>query len=103
MNEALNKTPVLSIRDLSVALPKGGDRAHAVRGLSLDVMPGEIVCLGGECGWGKSVSASPVLRTSTLPTGGGRHQREGADGQAARQSRLRGRPERRAGTRGGGT
>ena len=32
-----SKTPVLSIRDLSVALPKGGDRAYAVHGLSLHV------------------------------------------------------------------
>src|SRR3546814_9056486 len=89
MNEALNKTPVLSIRDLSVALPKGGDRAHAVRGLSLDVMPGEIVCLVGESGSGKSVTASTVMRLSPLPIGGGSILLEGEDVLAAGKARLR--------------
>jgi peptide/nickel transport system ATP-binding protein len=83
------KTPVLHIRDLTVALPKGGDRPYAVRGLSLDVMPGEIVCLVGESGSGKSVTASTVMRLNPLPIGGGAITLEGEDVLAAGKKRLR--------------
>jgi len=89
MTTSVAKTPVLSIRDLTIALPKDGDRAHAVRGLSLDVMPGEIVCLVGESGSGKSVTASTVMRLSPLPVGGGQILLEGEDVLAAGRSRLR--------------
>ena len=34
---------ILSIQGLSVALPTGGDRAHAVQGVSLEVPRGAIV------------------------------------------------------------
>jgi ABC-type multidrug transport system fused ATPase/permease subunit len=44
-------------RGLSIALPKGGDRATAVRNVSFSVGRGEIVCLVGESGSGKSVIA----------------------------------------------
>ena len=40
-----SKQPVLEVRNLSVALPKGGDRVHAVEKVSFTVNPGEIVCL----------------------------------------------------------
>ena len=53
--------PVLSIRGLTVPLPRGADRANAIEGLSLDVAPGEIVCVVGESGSGKSVTASAVM------------------------------------------
>ncbi|MGE5641195.1 MAG: ABC transporter ATP-binding protein, partial [Clostridia bacterium] len=46
---------VLSIRDLSVALPSGGDRPQAVSKISFDVEKQEILCLVGESGSGKSV------------------------------------------------
>jgi peptide/nickel transport system ATP-binding protein len=81
--------PVLSIRKLSVALPKGGDRAYAVQDVSFDVMPGEIVCLVGESGSGKSVTASTVMRLSPLPVGGGQILLEGEDVLAASKARLR--------------
>ncbi|WP_341703777.1 ABC transporter ATP-binding protein [Ferrovibrio sp.] len=83
------KTPVLSIRDLSVALPKGGDRPYAVQNLSLDVMPGEIVCLVGESGSGKSVTASTVMRLNTLPVSAAQVLLEGEDVLAAGKARLR--------------
>lgn len=54
--------PVLDIKDLSVALPKGSDRPYALEGLSLTVAPGEIVCLVGESGSGKSLTAGAVMR-----------------------------------------
>jgi peptide/nickel transport system ATP-binding protein len=52
---------VLDLRNLSVTLPSGGDRAHAVENVSLSVARGEIVCLLGESGSGKSVIAQTVM------------------------------------------
>ena len=54
-------TVLLSINDLSVAMPKGGDRALALDGVSLTVSSGEIVCLVGESGSGKSMTAKAIL------------------------------------------
>lgn len=59
--------PVLSVKDLSIALPKGADRPHAVSNISFDVQPGKIVCLLGESGSGKSVIANTVM--GLLPSG----------------------------------
>jgi len=53
--------PVLSVRGLSVRLPKGGDRDYAIEDVSFDVLPGEIVCIVGESGSGKSVTAQAVM------------------------------------------
>ena len=39
--------PVLSVRDLSVALPAGHDRTYAVEDLSFDLMPAEILVPAG--------------------------------------------------------
>ncbi len=49
--------PVLSVSDLTIALPEDGDRANAVTSVSFDVKPGEVLCLVGESGSGKSVIA----------------------------------------------
>ncbi|WP_460273727.1 ABC transporter ATP-binding protein [Celeribacter sp. ULVN23_4] len=54
-------TPVLSVRDLSVALPGKHDRPYAVQNISFDLMPGEILCIIGESGSGKSVTANTVM------------------------------------------
>ena len=53
---------LLSIRDLSVALPPGGDREFAVKHVSLEVPAGQTVCVVGESGSGKSVMANAVMR-----------------------------------------
>ncbi|THF67224.1 ABC transporter ATP-binding protein [Pseudothauera nasutitermitis] len=52
---------VLSIQDLSVALPPGADRSHALRHLNLDLRANEILCVVGESGSGKSMSAGAIL------------------------------------------
>ena len=52
---------VLEVRDLGVALPAGADRAHAVRNITFSVASGEIVCLLGESGSGKSIIAQTVM------------------------------------------
>ncbi len=86
------KRPVLSIRDLTVALPLDAERAHAVEGVSFDVQAGEIVCLVGESGSGKSVTAQAVL--GLLPPGqlrvtGGAIELKGEDLRSAPAARLR--------------
>ncbi len=53
--------PVLAVEGLSVRLPGGADRPFAVEDLSLEVRPGEIVCVVGESGSGKSVTAQAVM------------------------------------------
>lgn len=65
--------PVLRVCDLTIALPPGADRAHAVQNVSFEVLAGKILCLVGESGSGKSVIASAVmglLAQSLKPVGG---------------------------------
>src|SRR4051812_26368027 len=83
--------PVLEVRNLSVALPRGGDRAHAVSNVSFTVNPGEIVCLVGESGSGKSVIAFTVmgLLAKALKPTGGEILLEGENILAASETRLR--------------
>ena len=57
---------ILSVRHLSVALPIGGDRAHAVKDISFELNPNEILCIVGESGSGKSISANAIM--GLLPT-----------------------------------
>ena len=88
--------PVLSIENLSVRLPQGGDRPHAVRGMELRLDPGEIVCLLGESGSGKSVIAHAVMgllpAALTIESGAVRVLGEDVAAMDARRlSRLRGR------------
>ncbi|WP_441617242.1 MULTISPECIES: ABC transporter ATP-binding protein [unclassified Cupriavidus] len=56
-----NTAPLLSVRDLTIALPAGGDRAHAVKDVSYDLHAGEILCIVGESGSGKSMSANAIM------------------------------------------
>ena len=63
MTEASSRAgeTILSINDISIALPKGADREHAVRNVSLEVKRGEILCIVGESGSGKSVLTSAIM------------------------------------------
>ncbi|PZU21724.1 MAG: microcin ABC transporter ATP-binding protein [Shinella sp.] len=62
------KTPLLSVKNLSVAFHQGGKTSLAVDGVSFDIMPGEVVALVGESGSGKSVSANSILRLLPYPS-----------------------------------
>jgi peptide/nickel transport system ATP-binding protein len=52
----------LSIERLSVRLPAGADRSHALSDVSLSVAADEILCIVGESGSGKSMMANAVMR-----------------------------------------
>ncbi len=58
---------LLQVRDLNVTLPDQGQRLHAVRGIDLDVAAGETLCLVGESGCGKSMTALALMQL--LPRG----------------------------------
>ena len=53
--------PLLSVSGLTVALPPGGDRPHAVEDVGFDLARGEILCIVGESGSGKSISAAAIM------------------------------------------
>ncbi|MGE5094449.1 MAG: ABC transporter ATP-binding protein [Betaproteobacteria bacterium] len=52
---------VLEIRNLTVDLPEGADRRHAVAAVNLELHRNEILCLVGESGSGKSVTSRAVM------------------------------------------
>jgi len=83
--------PVLEVRNLSIALPAGGDRARAVEGVSFCVAPHEILCLVGESGSGKSVIAHAAmgLLPKTLKAVSGEILLQGENILGVSEARLR--------------
>ncbi|ALJ38188.1 ABC transporter ATP-binding protein [Azospirillum brasilense] len=74
----MTETPLLDVRNLTIDLPRGADRPHAVQDLTFTLEPGEILCVVGESGSGKSMTAHAVLgllpKAVTVSAGEIRHQ-----------------------------
>jgi len=80
-------TPLLQIRDLTVTFDAG--LVRVVDGISLEVMPGEVVGLVGESGSGKSVTLRALLRLLHAATIGGSVLWKGRDVLAMPDAELR--------------
>ncbi|GAA4227020.1 peptide/nickel transport system ATP-binding protein [Streptosporangium album] len=63
-----SRTPLLAIRDLSVAFRTGKQDVTVVKNVSMEIMPGQTVAVVGESGSGKSTTAAAVNRL--LPDNG---------------------------------
>lgn len=61
LESALVDEAVLTVRGLTVDLPKGMERVHAVEDISFDLQRGQILCIIGESGSGKSVTANTIM------------------------------------------
>ena len=61
--------PVVSLRNLSLSYGHGKDAREVVHGVSLDVLPGEVLGLVGESGCGKSTIAKCVAGFLKLSAG----------------------------------
>jgi peptide/nickel transport system ATP-binding protein len=82
---------ILALEGLSVRLPPGADRPHALSNVSLSIAANEILCVVGESGSGKSMMASTIMQL--LPNGvsidGGRVMFEGRDLAKATATEMR--------------
>ena len=57
----MSAEPILQVRGLDVTFETNDGPVHAVRGIDLDVMPGETVAIVGESGSGKSQTTMAVM------------------------------------------
>jgi peptide/nickel transport system ATP-binding protein len=82
---------VLSLENLSVRLPEGADRPHALSDVSLSIAANEILCVVGESGSGKSMMANAIMRLlpNEVRIESGRMLFEGRDLCAADTAEMR--------------
>jgi peptide/nickel transport system ATP-binding protein len=62
-------TPLLRVENLKVYFQSAGERARAVDGISFEIRQKETVCIVGESGCGKTVSALSILGLIPSPPG----------------------------------
>ena len=65
----MESEPLLKIEDLHTVFNTDGGIVRAVDGIDLSIKPGETLCLVGESGCGKSVTALSVMRLIQEPPG----------------------------------
>jgi peptide/nickel transport system ATP-binding protein len=82
---------ILTLEKLSVRLPAGADRPHALSDVSLSIAANEILCVVGESGSGKSIMANAIMRLlpNEVSIDGGRAMFEGRDLAAATTAEMR--------------
>ncbi|MCL2895610.1 ABC transporter ATP-binding protein [Brenneria tiliae] len=61
----MNNEPILRVRDLRIAIPTEQGEFNVVRGVDFDLRAGETLCLVGESGCGKSISALSLIGLQT--------------------------------------
>ena len=59
--------PLLEVKELTVAFPTEAGPALAVDGVSFSILPGETLCLVGESGCGKSMTALSLMGLNPAP------------------------------------
>ncbi|PWB94778.1 microcin ABC transporter ATP-binding protein [Methylosinus sporium] len=62
MNDRMGSSPLLDVRDLSIAFSQGGKETLAVDKVSFSVERGRTLALVGESGSGKSITALSIVR-----------------------------------------
>ena len=70
-------TPIIELRNVTKFFGSGRDQVTAVDSISLGIEPGEIVCLVGESGCGKSTTGRMVV--GLLPPSQGQILYQGQD------------------------
>ncbi|CAG9202520.1 glutathione ABC transporter ATP binding subunit GsiA [Paraburkholderia tropica] len=87
----MSTAPLLDIDRLTLALPPGAERTYAVRDVSLTIGAGEVLCVVGASGSGKSLLAASIA--GLLPRGvlrtGGRIVLQGRDLSSQREADWR--------------